>query len=72
MVKTIQYVPTGTATTSAPPAAASSYGVQTSQLGYPSHSQAPNPSQLGHVPGVAYDMRTYGDAFGGPINPKDS
>jgi len=76
MVKAIQYVPAGNTTSAGTPqattATAAPYGVQTSQLGYPSQAQAPNSSQMGYVPGVAYDMRTYGDAFPGGLNTKDS
>lgn len=77
-MKAVQYVPTGNSTPAATPqaaaAAAASYGVQASQLGYPSQAQPPNASQMAYVPGVAYDMRTYGDAFPGPggLNAKDS
>ncbi|KAF8341280.1 uncharacterized protein EI90DRAFT_3033330 [Cantharellus anzutake] len=80
LVKSLQYVPAGPhqGPQGQQPAAAypqpASYGVQASHVSYPSQAQALAPGAMGNVPGVAYDMRTYGDAFsnGYPgVSPKD-
>ena len=79
MVKSVQYLPAGRAGTTAPQQGVSaqqqqqqqapvyqqppSYGVQASRVAFPAQTQALPPGAMGHVPGVAYDMRTYGDAF---------